>query len=130
MLGRYPGIAEANVYGVTVPGYEGRAGCAALHISETPTQSFFQGLLQHARSNLPRYAVPVFLRIQKQSSHIHNHKQNKVGLRQEGVDPEKAGTIEKDGKEDAFMWWNPQSDSYEPFSPTEWNAIAKGEAKL
>jgi acyl-CoA synthetase (AMP-forming)/AMP-acid ligase II len=30
VLGRYPGIVDANVVGVTVPGHEGRAGCAAL----------------------------------------------------------------------------------------------------
>ncbi len=29
-IGRFPGITEANVYGVEVPGYEGRAGMAAI----------------------------------------------------------------------------------------------------
>lgn len=28
----YPGVVEANVYGVLVPGHDGRAGCAALHL--------------------------------------------------------------------------------------------------
>jgi acyl-CoA synthetase (AMP-forming)/AMP-acid ligase II len=34
VLGRYPGIVDANVVGVTVPGHEGRAGCAALLLEQ------------------------------------------------------------------------------------------------
>jgi acyl-CoA synthetase (AMP-forming)/AMP-acid ligase II len=30
VLGKFPGVIDANVVGVTVPGHEGRAGCAAL----------------------------------------------------------------------------------------------------
>jgi len=130
VLGRFPGIAEANVYGVTVPGYEGRAGCAALNVNGTPSPSFYRELLQHARSQLPRYAVPVFLRIQRQSSHIHNHKQAKTGLRNEGVDPAKIGTLEASGKDDVFLYWSPTDDSYVPFSERDWNAISSGEVKL
>lgn len=130
VFGRFPGIAEANVYGVTVPGHEGRAGCAALHLTIAPTEAFFTDLLQYSRTNLPRYAIPVFLRIVKNSSHIHNHKQNKVGLRQEGVDPKLIGSIEKDGKNDAFMWWNPASDTYVPFAESTWSSLSRGEVKL
>jgi acyl-CoA synthetase (AMP-forming)/AMP-acid ligase II len=100
-MGRYDGIMEANVYGVTVPGHEGRAGCAALHLTDLSSinrPGYLSGLLAHCRANLPRYAVPVFLRIVKASSHIHNNKQNKNGLRQEGVDPDKVGVHEKEGE--------------------------------
>ncbi|EME38278.1 hypothetical protein DOTSEDRAFT_75742 [Dothistroma septosporum NZE10] len=130
VLGHYPGIKEANVYGVTVPGHEGRAGCAALHLTTPPNQAFFSDLLQYCRARLPRYAVPVFLRIVKGSSHIHNHKQNKVGLRQEGVDPDKVGTIEKEGGEDVFYWWRPETDAYEPFTKKDWGTLSKGQARL
>ncbi|KAI5365421.1 putative AMP-dependent synthetase/ligase, AMP-binding, AMP-binding enzyme domain, ANL [Septoria linicola] len=132
-LGRFPGIAEANVYGVSVPGYEGRAGCAALHLSDPSAASqegWRRDVLQHCRKNLPRYAVPVFLRIQKASSHIHNHKQNKVGLRQEGVDPDKLGTLEKEGGQDLFLWMKPGSDAYVPYGSDDWAAIGSGKAKL
>lgn len=30
VLGKFPGVIDANVVGVSVPGHEGRAGCAAL----------------------------------------------------------------------------------------------------
>ena len=76
-LGRYPGIVEANVYGVSVPGHEGRAGCAAVHL-DSATAIDYKALLKYSREQLPRYAVPLFLRVVKKTSHIHNHKQNKV----------------------------------------------------
>jgi acyl-CoA synthetase (AMP-forming)/AMP-acid ligase II len=129
-LGRYPGIAEANVYGVTVPGHEGRAGCAALHLTSAPDQSFYADVLRYCRATLPRYAVPVFLRIVKRSSHIHNHKQNKVGLRQEGVDPGKLGLHEKEGVDDVFLWLKPGADTYAPFERVDWETLEKGVARL
>jgi acyl-CoA synthetase (AMP-forming)/AMP-acid ligase II len=130
VLGHYPGIAEANVYGVTVPGHEGRAGCAALHLTVTPTQEFYSDLLKYCRAALPRYAVPVFLRIVKSSSHIHNHKQNKVGLRQEGVDPNKLGTHEKQGVDDRFLWQKPGGVTYTPFARVDWDTLEGGLARL
>ncbi|KAK1085296.1 hypothetical protein LTR48_004656 [Friedmanniomyces endolithicus] len=129
-LGRYPGVTEANVYGVTVPGHEGRAGCAALHLEGQPDENFVSGLLQYSKANLPRYAVPVFLRVVKHSSHIHNHKQNKVGLRQEGIDLEKLGVHERDGADDMIMWQKPGSETYVPFQREDWEALSKGGARL
>jgi len=32
VLGKYPGVVEANVYGVELPGHDGKAGAAALLI--------------------------------------------------------------------------------------------------
>ncbi|KAK3712083.1 hypothetical protein LTR37_009174 [Vermiconidia calcicola] len=127
-LGRHPSISEANVYGVSVPGHEGRAGCAAVTLS-TPNPDYAD-IVRFARANLPRYAVPVFLRVVKRSSHIHNHKQNKVGLRNEGVDPDKIGMAEKEGADDVFLWLRPGADAYEPFERTGWERLAKGEMKL
>lgn len=46
-LGRYPGVVDANVYGVIVPNHDGRAGCAALLLAEQDEGSFgFDGLLK------------------------------------------------------------------------------------
>ncbi|KAK4542973.1 hypothetical protein LTR36_005971 [Oleoguttula mirabilis] len=133
VLGKYPGIAEANVYGVSIPGHEGRAGCAALHLesmSSVQDSKYLEELLRYCRANLPRYAIPVFLRVVARSSHIHNHKQNKVGLRQEGVDPDKVGTLEKEGGDDVFLWCKPGAQSYVAFRRGEWDMLAKGEARL
>jgi acyl-CoA synthetase (AMP-forming)/AMP-acid ligase II len=127
-LGHHPDIVEANVYGVTVPGHEGRAGCAAV-VFENPNPNLAD-IVKYARSTLPRYAVPVFLRVVKRSSHIHNHKQNKVPLRKEGVDPDKVGTEEKAGGEDVFLWLKPGAETYEPFSRKDWQNLVGGKVRL
>lgn len=127
-LGRYPGIAEANVYGVTVPGHEGKAGTAA--IVQTDPNLNYADLARFARAELPRYAVPVFLRIVERSSHIHNHKQNKVGLRKEGIDLDKIGTEEKEGADDVFLWLKPGAESYVPFGRADLDSLVKGQARL
>ena len=46
-LGRYPGVVDANVYGVQIPNHDGRAGCAALMINSANAQAFeLDGLLR------------------------------------------------------------------------------------
>lgn len=74
--------------------------------------------------------MPVFLRIVDNPSHIHNHKQNKVPLREEGVDPALIGTKATDGQDDRFMWMAPASEGYTPFGKEEWEQIVKGTARL
>lgn len=46
-LGKYPGVIDANVYGVQLPNHDGRAGCAALMLSPDVAQTFdLTGLLR------------------------------------------------------------------------------------
>jgi hypothetical protein len=87
VLGNFPGVIEANVYGVEVPGHDGRAGCAALYIDPTHLPAFdFHALHRHAHDKLPRYAVPVWIRVLKSLTTTHNNKQPKVLLRNDGID--------------------------------------------
>ncbi|KAJ5622650.1 Isopenicillin N epimerase component 1 [Penicillium herquei] len=130
-LGRYPGVIEANVYGVLVPGHEGRAGCAALQLSPEDKKNLdFAEVARFARSKLPRYAVPVFLRLVDNPVHIHNNKQNKAPLRQEGVDPALIGTKVPDGQADQIYWLPPGEDAYKPFGEKEWATLTEGKARL
>lgn len=130
-LGRYPGIAEANVYGVLVPNHEGRAGCAAIHLDPHFNGKVdFDEMLLYARRTLPKYAVPVFLRVVKSSTHIHNHKQNKVPLRKEGVDPKMLGTEVPNGKEDIILWLPPKADSYVKFKQEHWEDLKSGKIRF
>lgn len=130
-LGQYPGVVEANVYGVLVPNHEGRAGCAALHLEEGQKATFdYNGLLKHAQTQLPKYAVPTFIRRVEAASHIHNHKQNKVPLRKEGVEPSKIGTEAKEGKDDTFLWLPPKGDKYVEFTEDDWKTLEAGQARL
>ncbi|OJD17262.1 hypothetical protein AJ78_02644 [Emergomyces pasteurianus Ep9510] len=131
VLGEYPGVAEANVYGVSVPSHEGRAGCAAILIESDQRARFdMADFVRYSRERLPKYAVPVFIRLVEASNHTHNQKQNKVPLRDEGVDPDKVGSKVPEGKNDQFLWLLPQSDTYVEFGRREWEDLAAGRVKL
>jgi hypothetical protein len=66
----------------------------------------------------------------KESTHIHNHKQNKVPLRKEGVDPKAIGTEAPEGKEDVFLWVPPKGERYVPFTPADWETLVNAQARL
>jgi fatty-acyl-CoA synthase len=79
-----PGVREANVYGVTVPGQEGRAGMAALVVDE----EFDPGALyEHLARELPSYARPVFVRLGSEIEVTGTFKHRKVDLVKQGFDP-------------------------------------------
>ncbi|OHE99706.1 AMP-binding enzyme [Colletotrichum orchidophilum] len=127
VLGHYPGVNEAVVYGVQLPGHDGRAGAAALAIAPDQKGSFnYADFLRYARSKLPRYAVPAFIRVLNEGTASHNNKQNKLPLKNEGVDPSKIQGgdqllwIEKHGK----------GSTYVPFTQDDWNNLGLGKAKL
>ncbi|KAF2772649.1 acetyl-CoA synthetase-like protein [Teratosphaeria nubilosa] len=130
VLGRFPGVVEANVYGVELPNQDGRAGCAAIFVHPDGRATFdWAGLLAHARKGLPKYAVPVFVRLIKAPTPSHNNKQNKVPLRREGVDLSKIREGEA-GREDVLFWVRPGGSTYERFGDEAWNDIMGGRARL
>jgi fatty-acyl-CoA synthase len=79
-----PGVREANVYGVAVPGQDGRAGMAALVVDEGFDASLFA---ERAARDLPAYARPVFLRLLPQIEITGTFKHRKVELVKDGFDP-------------------------------------------
>ncbi len=82
----FPGIAECTVYGVAVPGHEGRAGMAAIVMDET-AELDLEAFRDHLAAQLPDYARPVFLRLRPALEHTGTFKQRKVDLVKEGADP-------------------------------------------
>lgn len=80
----YPGVIDAIVYGVAVPGTEGRAGMAALVVDDHFDLS---GLHRHLGTRLPAYARPLFVRIRSALDTTETFKPKKQGLISEGFDP-------------------------------------------
>ena len=75
-----PGVTDAVVFGVAVPGNEGRAGMAAI----TTDDSFsFAALQHHLAANLPEYARPLFIRICRSLEITGTFKLKKEKLAQE-----------------------------------------------
>ena len=134
VIGDFPGILEANVYGVEVPGSDGRAGCAAIIIAPEQREHFdWTSLARFATEKLPRYAVPLFIRVVDAgvgSMASHNNKQNKGPLREEGINPEMRGTKLADGRNDQFFWIPPKGDTYIKFEKKDWDRLNKGIARL
>jgi fatty-acyl-CoA synthase len=84
VLLRAPGVLDANVYGVDVPGHEGRAGMAALVVGE---DFELERLRLHLEQSLPAYARPLFLRIGRTLAVTETFKHKKKDLVDAGFDP-------------------------------------------
>jgi acyl-CoA synthetase (AMP-forming)/AMP-acid ligase II len=126
MIGKFPQISEINVYGVLVPGHDGRAGAASIVMADGVTESIFDfaALAKHARALLPGYAVPLFLRVTPALEYTGTLKTQKVRLKKEGVDPDKVTG------EDRLYWLPPGSDRYLPFGRKDWQRILDKSVRL
>ena len=117
-LGTHPAIHEANVYGVEIPHHDGRAGCAAVMFEREVDQGLLDGVAAHALKNLPRYAVPIFIRVTQNIGRTGNNKQQKHSLRIQGVEP----------GEDRVYWL--QSGTYVEMGDKEREELKVGRVKL
>ncbi len=84
-------MLETNVYGVAVPGRDGRAGMAAVVAKDNLNLT---ALRDHLARELPEYARPVFLRIREDNDVTTTFKQKKLDLVKQGFDP--GGTSRSD----------------------------------
>jgi len=84
LLGGIAGVRAAAVYGVPVPGHEGRAGMAALVVGDDFSLARFAEDLD---ALLPAYARPVFLRLAAELPATGTFKLTKLALAREGFDP-------------------------------------------
>ena len=85
VLNRAPGVTETNVYGVAVPGEDGRAGMAAVVLADGAP---FDGVAFHAYAarELPAYARPAFVRLVPEMDVTGTLKQRKIALAGDGYD--------------------------------------------
>jgi fatty-acyl-CoA synthase len=86
----FPGIFEATVYGVQIPGSDGRAGMAAI-VPENVAGLDLAALREHLKAHLPDYARPMFLRLQEHLEITGTFKPRKLDLVSEGFDPARTG---------------------------------------
>ena len=85
-VGGFPGLEVANVYGVKVPGHEGRAGMAAL-VFRRPEGFDGRAFFTYTATRLPGYAAPVFVRLSREADITATFKLRKIDLQREGYAP-------------------------------------------
>jgi acyl-CoA synthetase (AMP-forming)/AMP-acid ligase II len=86
VLAKEAAIEHGVVYGVSVPGCDGRAGMAAITL-KSGTAFDGRALARSLDAALPAYAVPLFIRLQTEQQTTGTFKYRKVELKQEGFDP-------------------------------------------
>ena len=84
IINAFPQVKFCNVYGVEVPGADGRAGMVSITLNDDVTELDVEAFAQFAQDALPSYAVPVFIRIDTEIDVTGTFKMLKGELRQQG----------------------------------------------
>ena len=120
-LSAYPDLELVNVYGVQVPGQDGRAGMAALLFAPGATLDGAR-FWRHVDQTLPRYAAPLFVRLLPEMEVTGTFKLRKVNLQEEGFDPART--------RDALFFRDDEAQAYVPLDEALARAIAAGDRKV
>ena len=115
-------LRDVVVYGVEVPGMEGRAGMAAIVDSDDEKKVNLDNLAQQLYLSLPSYAVPVFIRLVKSVELTGTYKYKKSQLRKEGFSQEQVS--------DPLFMLDPGQKVYIPFTPEMYQQLASGAMRL
>jgi fatty-acyl-CoA synthase len=107
------------VYGVAVPGTEGRAGMAALIVDGRFDLADFR---DQVRGRLPRYAWPQFLRLLRGLESTGTFKPRKQDLVLEGFDPERIA--------DPLFVFDVTTESYVPLDRRRCALLCTGMMRL
>ena len=119
VLSSCDGVNDIAVYGVLVPGADGRAGMAALSISGAFDLDQFATRIQ---GTLPAYARPVFLRLMSELAVTGTFKHQTSALRDEGFDPLRTA--------DKLYVFDADRNGYVALDTAMFDAIASGRMRL
>ncbi|CAG5125654.1 unnamed protein product [Candidula unifasciata] len=117
-------VQDTNVFGVEVPGYEGKTGMAAINLKEGEEldDEKVHELGSLCRQKLPGYARPRFLRFQRQMSLTTTFKQQKTELIKEGFDPQNV--------DEPLYYLDRSSDAFRRLDDKTYKDILKGHITL
>ncbi|KAG8516730.1 Long-chain fatty acid transport protein 6 [Galemys pyrenaicus] len=121
VIGKLDFIQETNVYGVTVPEYEGKAGMASVILKPNKPLDL-EKAYEQVVTYLPAYACPRFLRIQEKMEMTGTFKLQKFQLVEEGFSPLKIS--------DPLYFMDSLKKSYVPLTKELYDQIMNGEIKL
>ncbi|HTV14866.1 MAG TPA: long-chain-acyl-CoA synthetase [Acidobacteriaceae bacterium] len=115
----FPGVRHAAVYGVRVPGLEGRAGMAAMVMDRPIDLPAFRA---HLTGRLPSYARPVFLRLRESLDVTGTFKYSKSDLAREGFNPAHTS--------DVICFDDPERGSFRRLDQESYDRIQLGRIRL
>jgi fatty-acyl-CoA synthase len=118
-IAEFPGVTEATVYGVSVPGVEGAAGMATI-VADGAID--LAALREHLARRLPAYARPLFLRIKDRIELTATFKHKKTELVRDGYDP--AATP------DALYFDDPAQHAFVPLDAALHARLVEGAIRL
>jgi fatty-acyl-CoA synthase len=119
VLAEFPGVQAATVYGVAIPGAEGKAGMAAVAAGVMPDLA---GLRAHLAQRLPAYARPLFLRLVDRVDTTETFKQKNSALADEGFDV----TVVRD----PVYFDDPQRQTFVPLDAALLDRIENGKVRF
>ena len=124
ILSDHAKIVEAVVYGVEIPNTNGRAGMAAITLADGVqlTEQDLTEMLSQFKKQLPAYAVPVFLRIQKQMETTGTFKYQKNKLKEQAFDPKQCN--------ERVLAWIPGNNGYSDVTPEIYNNICSSQYRF
>jgi len=138
VLAAFPGLEEVCVFGVSVPGYEGKAGMAVVQLSSDESKGE-QGkgeapknagglitpqnleldpkeLYKHLHRHLAGYQQPLFVRVSTSLSMTGTFKHRKADMAKQGYDPTTAAG-------EALLWRNDRATTFQPLDARTYHAI-------
>jgi len=118
-IGAFPGVRDAAVYGVPVPGTEGRAGMAAIVADAGLDLMAFRA---HLGERLPVYARPLFLRVRPALEVTATFKHATRELARQGYDPEAIA--------DTLYFDDPERRAFVRLDPPLYERIRTGRVRL
>jgi len=121
VLSGFPEVEQAVVYGVPIPGLEGKAGMASFQPKDAEHFDF-TGLYAYLNKQLAAYANPLFLRVQTTVATTTTFKYTKVGLVEDGYDPAKIP--------DALYFRSTEEGKYIRLDSTVFEAINNGKVRV
>ena len=117
ILNNASGVMDCNVYGVQVDSAEGKAGMAAMNVSD---EFSFISFIEHVNKNLNTFQKPYFLRLTKEMQTTGTFKHQKEDLKKQGFNP----SLIKDKL--YFL----QKDNYVEIDQSLYNRIHSGDERF
>lgn len=119
-------IKQAVVVGVKVPHHEGRAGFAVIepldeYLDDSKHPEALAKIFDAVNSQLPKYAIPQFIKLTPAIEAQHNHKVPKNQYKKQVLPKGESG-------KEVIYWLN--RNKYEELTEDAWAGIMKGASKL